>query len=60
MTYTIFWTLLPDGTWIALCDLHPAWKYKSTDQDKPAAETSLKRHASRNTNFQHQGWDGRV
>lgn len=58
MTYTIFHTELPDGTWMATCDLFPAWKHKTAEQDKAGAETSLKRHSTRHTRFQHMGWDG--
>lgn len=60
MTYTIFWTNVPDGTCMATCDLYPAWRFKTDVQDKAAAEKSLKAHATRNTRFQHMGWQGFV
>lgn len=58
MTCTIFHTQREDGTWIALCDLFPAWKHISEEQDKQGAQTSLKRHASRHMRFAHMGWNG--
>lgn len=60
MTCTIYHTELEGGRWVAVCDLFPGWKHLSEGQDKPGAETSLKRHASRRMRFTHMGWDGKT
>jgi hypothetical protein len=58
VTLSIFHTRLEDGTWIAVCDMFPAWSFTSPDMDQVGARKSLKRYMARNVVFAHHGWDG--
>lgn len=60
MTLTIVHMELPDGQWLAKCDLFAAWKRLSDELDQPGAERSLKGHVSRRMQFTHYGWNGRT
>jgi hypothetical protein len=53
VTLDVFIWEQPDGTWIARCETHKAWKYVagSYDEAKAGAPTSLKRHHSRHLQF---------
>lgn len=55
MTLDIFYFEQSDGTWIAKCETHKAWKHvaDSYDEAKAGATTSLKRHHLRQLQFRH-------
>jgi len=49
----------PDGTWIARCEQHRAWKFKSPTLDKNGAAQSLRWHVADVMQFTH--WiDGEI
>jgi predicted RNase H-like HicB family nuclease len=53
MTLDVFIIEMPDGTWVAKCETHKAWKYVADSYDEAMAgcQTSLKRHHSRQLQF---------
>ena len=60
MTLSIYHTRLEDDSWIATCDMFPAWSYTSPHMDAGGAQTSLKLYISRHVRFTHHGWNGKT
>lgn len=60
---TVTWQQDPEGCWLATSQFHPRWSYRTDPypmghwysmEDKKAAETSLKRRATKSLSFAHE------